>query len=129
MRRRLLNLLTALSMLLCAVSCQALVPPPGKLPPLLRDGVLWRLDEEARDYRRATGALPQWGTDLPADAVERLGPLPDGLRLDFVRFHPSDHEGVVVEWRPLGEKDEWLWARVDGRDVFTSRGAYPGGRR
>jgi hypothetical protein len=126
MIRRLLNLLTACVATFVA-SCQSPSWIRLEVSPFFNPEVLYRLNDEATRYRRDYGRWPARGADLPNDSVERLGPLPPNLQLEFVRFSPAPDGGVAIEWRPKGRsrKWEWMWAKFEGDSLLTSVGSYP----
>jgi hypothetical protein len=95
-----------------------------KAPPLVEGHLLQRIDREVRAYHNNTGAWPTRGTDLPADAVERLRPFRQDFCLEYVRFYRSPDGHVVTEWRPKGKHGEWMWISIQGNTIATGQGAY-----
>ena len=129
MTRRLLNLLTAPSLLLCvgvyvlsAAGCST-APAGGDaesaMLPIEQFQFVQRLGQQARLNHDRTGRWPALASELDGDSVAALQPIPPNADLRLTRFYPKSDGRLIIERGQTGSADR-LYFGLRGDKLYPS---------
>ena len=82
----------------------------------------YRLDAQARAYRRDTGRWPERGSDLQGAYAAALEPVPPAADLGLIRFHPRPGSILILEMPATARAtpDDVLYVGSDGRRMWQA---------